>query len=230
MDANIVDIAVIAILLLSGLFALMRGFVQEVLSVAGWIGAALVALYGLPEARPIAQKYISSPTMADIAAGGVLFLSTLVVLSIITHFIAKQVRGSMLSHLDRSLGFVFGLARGALIACLAYLLALFLYTPEPGSKKEAEGAALPSWLTAAKARPYLERGAIAISSVLPEAFDVAEARARQMRDGADAAVKLNDLMSPKPRNDQVTPASQPGAPAYGSSERKDMDRLFKSTQ
>lgn len=230
MDANIVDIAVIAVLLLSGLFAMMRGFVQEVLSVAGWIGAALVALYGLPEARPIAQKYISSPTMADVAAGGVLFLVTLVVLSIITHFIAKQVRGSMLSHLDRSLGFVFGLARGALIACLAFLLALFLYTPEPGSKKEAEGAALPSWLTAAKSRPYLERGAIVISSVLPEAFDVAEARTRQMRDGIEAGMKYQDLVSPKPRSDKVTPASQPGSTGYDNSERKDMDRLIRSTQ
>lgn len=231
MDPNALDIAVLAVLLLSGLFAMMRGFVQEVLSIAGWIGAALVALYGLPSARPIAQQYIASPTMADIAAGAALFLSTLVVLSIITHFIAKQVRGSMLGHLDRSLGFVFGLARGALIACLAYMLAMFMYVPEQGSAKEASGVKLPAWITEAKTRPYLERGAVAISAVLPDAYGLAETKAKQAREDAETVMKFNDLISPKPRGDQPTPASQQqDAPAYGSSERKDLDRLIKSKQ
>lgn len=226
MDANILDIAVLAVLLLSGLFAMLRGFVQEVLSIAGWIGAGLVTLYGLPQARPIAAQYISSPTMADVAAAGVLFLLTLVVLSIITHFIAKLVRGSVLSHLDRSLGFVFGLARGALIACLAYLLALFMYTPEQGSAKEASGAKLPVWISQAKSAPYLERGATAISTMLPEAYNMAETKAKQVQQDATTVMKFNDLLAPKPRGDQQG-QPQNAAPAYTSSDRKAMDQLYQ---
>lgn len=228
MDANILDIAVLAVLLLSGLFAMMRGFVQEVLSIAGWIGAGFVALYGLPQARPIAAKYISSPTAADVAAGAALFLGTLVILSIITHFIARQVRGSMLGHLDRSLGFVFGLGRGALIACLAYMLALFIYTPEQGSAKEASGAKLPGWITEAKARPYLEQGAIVIGALLPEAYDMAD-KAKQAREDANTVMKANDIykqmLAPKPRGEQQQPGQQ--APTYSSSDRDAMNKLAK---
>lgn len=235
MDANALDIAVLAVLLLSGLFAMMRGFVQEVLSIAGWIGAALVALYGLPLARPIALQYISSPTMADVAAGAALFLSTLLVLSIITHFIAKQVRGSMLGHLDRSLGFVFGLARGALIACLAYMVAVWLYQPSEGSAKEASGAKLPAWLTQAKTRPYLDQGARVISAALPEAYGIAETKAKQASEDAQRVIELNktynELIAPRPvPAGQQQPQQQNTAPAYGSTERKDMDRLIKSSQ
>jgi membrane protein required for colicin V production len=230
MDANLLDIAVLAVLLFSGLFAMMRGFVQETLSIAGWIGAGLVALYGLPQARPIAAKYISSPTMADVAAGAALFLGTLVILSIITHFIAKQVRGSMLGHLDRSLGFGFGLARGALIACLAYMLALFIYTPEQGSAKEASGAKLPGWITEAKARPYLERGAIAISALLPEAYDMAD-RAKQVREDANTVMKANEIynkmLAPKPRGEQQSGQPQNTAPTYSSSDRDAMNKLVQ---
>jgi len=233
MDANALDIAVLAVLLLSGLFAMMRGFVQEVLSIAGWIGAALVTLYGLPQARPIALQYISSPTMADVAAGAALFLSTLLVLSIITHYIAKQVRGSMLSHLDRSLGFVFGLARGALIVCLAYMVAVWLYQPKEGSAKEAAGVKLPVWLTDAKTRPYLDLGADVIGAALPEAYGMAESRAKQVDESARKAIELNraynNLMSPKPLGDQSTPANQ-ATPSYSNSDRNDMNNAVRSNQ
>ncbi len=230
MDANVLDIAVLAVLLLSGLFAMMRGFVQEVLSIAAWIGAGLAALYGLAEARPIAQQYIANKAWADAAAGGALFLITLVVLSIITYFIARQVRGSMLSHLDRSLGFVFGLARGALIVCLAYMVAMFMYSPEQGSAKEASGAKLPAWIAQAKTRPYLEHGAVTISAVLPDAYALAETKAKQVGEGADAVLKFNELMSPRPRGEQPGAAGQPQntAPTYSSSDRKAMDQLYQS--
>jgi len=229
MDANVLDIAVLAVLLLSGLFAMMRGFVQEVLSIAAWVGAGLAALYGLPQARPFAQQYIGNKAWADAAAGGALFLITLVLLSIVTYFIAKQVKGSMLSHLDRSLGFVFGLARGALILCLAYMVAMFMFTPEQGSAKEASGAKLPMWISQAKSKPYLEHGAVTISTILPEAYDLAETKAKQARDDAETVIKFNELLSPKPRGEQPA-AGQPQntAPAYSTSDRKAMDQLYQT--
>ncbi|HMA52223.1 MAG TPA: CvpA family protein, partial [Magnetospirillaceae bacterium] len=102
---NSVDIAVIIVLLVSGVFALMRGFVYEVLAMAGWVLAALAALWGLPYIRPLIAPHISNPTIADVAGGAAIFLVVLLVSSFITHSISRQVRKSAVSAVDRSLGF-----------------------------------------------------------------------------------------------------------------------------
>src|SRR5690606_22488406 len=63
---NLIDLCVIAILLISGFFAFVRGFVREVLSVAGWVGAAIVTLYLFEPVRPHVRGLIPSPLIADI--------------------------------------------------------------------------------------------------------------------------------------------------------------------
>src|SRR6266478_5764826 len=109
-SVNALDIIVIAGIALSALFAFARGFVKEALSIGAWIGASVIALYGLPHARPFAKQFIASPMLADIAAGAVLFVVSLVVLSLITSMIASRVKNSALSAVDRALGLVFGVA------------------------------------------------------------------------------------------------------------------------
>jgi len=119
---NPTDLAVIGILLVSGLMAFVRGFVKEVLAVAGWIGAILLTIHLFPILTPYARQYTDIQILADGATGIGIFVVTLVVLSFVSHFIAKRVRESSVSALDRSLGFVFGLARGAVLVAIAYLL------------------------------------------------------------------------------------------------------------
>ena len=74
---NALDIIVIAVIALSALFAFARGFVKEALSIAAWVGAGLITLYGLPALRPVAQKYITTPLLADAVAGVTLFVVSL---------------------------------------------------------------------------------------------------------------------------------------------------------
>ena len=101
---NITDIIVIGIIVLSGLFALARGLVKEVLSIASWAGAVLITLFAFVPLRGIARDFISWPIAADITTGAALFLGSLFIFSFASHFVAKLVQGSAVGALDRSLG------------------------------------------------------------------------------------------------------------------------------
>lgn len=145
---NPADLVVIAILLLSALLALFRGFVKEVLSILGWVAAVAATYFFFPIARDIARTYIESRLFADIAAGIALFLPTLILCSILTHWISEQVRASAVSAVDRSLGFLFGLARGALIVVVAWW-AVDRLVPEQTR---------PAWLKDAKTHDLAREG------------------------------------------------------------------------
>jgi len=129
-DLTIVDGAVIAIVLISGILAFARGFVREATSIAGWVGAAVVAYFLAPRVEPLMQEVPllrdlidSSCELAMMAAFGIVFVVALVVLSLFAPLLASAVRGRALGTLDKGLGFLFGLARGALLI----VVALFVY-------------------------------------------------------------------------------------------------------
>jgi membrane protein required for colicin V production len=215
------DIVVIVIILLSALFAVIRGFVKEVLSVAGWLGAAFATLYLFHTVTPWFRGFIAIPWLADAAAGVAIFVVSLVVLSAISHAIALRVHQSSFSALDKSLGLVFGLLRGAVIVCLGYL-ALGWAVSSPDQ--------YPSWVKEAKTAPIVERGARMIEQLIPEsarrrgiqAVGDVESKAR---DGLDAAKAVQRLAKPDPKAD--APKEQEG---YKPDENKEMDRLFQSNQ
>jgi membrane protein required for colicin V production len=119
---NWVDLAVIGVLLLSGLIALARGLMREVLGVSAWVGAALVTAWGFPMAEPRFRSWLPSPDLAFLATLAALFLGTLIILSILANWIGSLVAMSGLGGLDRTLGLVFGLVRGAALVVVAYIL------------------------------------------------------------------------------------------------------------
>ena len=120
---NWVDFVALGVVAVSGVLGLSRGLVREVLSVAAWIGATLVSIYLFPTAEPIASRQIGDPNIAYVAAYGVPFLAALLVLWIAARMVSALVRGSVLGGLDRTLGVVYGLARGAALLAIAYILA-----------------------------------------------------------------------------------------------------------
>lgn len=117
-----VDLAVFGLLLISGLLAFARGFVREVLGIGAWAGALAAGVYGLPLSRPYAAKWIATPAYADAAAFAATFIVALIVLMIVARLIGGLVRRSLLGGVDRTLGLLFGLARGAVIVVIAYIL------------------------------------------------------------------------------------------------------------
>jgi membrane protein required for colicin V production len=119
-----VDLVVLAVLGVSGLLAFSRGLVREVLGLAAWIGAILIAVWALPLVRPQFQQWLGEKTpWVDPAGFGSVFLGSLIILMILSRWFSSMVRASVIGGLDRTLGLVFGLARGAALVVIAYIIA-----------------------------------------------------------------------------------------------------------
>ncbi|HUB43833.1 MAG TPA: CvpA family protein [Acetobacteraceae bacterium] len=118
-----VDLVALAVLAISALLAFMRGLVREVLGIGAWAGAAAAAYFGLPLAKPQAHAWFGEAYWVDPATLAVIFVVSLIVLMVVAHLIGRAVRLSPLGGLDRTLGLVFGLARGAAVLILAYIVA-----------------------------------------------------------------------------------------------------------
>lgn len=153
---NAFDLVVFAVVAFSGVFALVRGLVKEVLSIVSWVGAVFATLYGFAWLRPLADRFISPPWLADAITAVGLFVVTLIVLGLFATMISRAVRRTSASALDRSLGFLFGLARGAVIVCIAWI-ALEWAVPPPE----------PMWLRGAHTLPLVQRGADLLMGMVP---------------------------------------------------------------
>jgi membrane protein required for colicin V production len=219
LPVNVADVGVGVVLLVSALLAYSRGFVHEVLAVGGWIGAIFATFYGFPHAKPLAREYIPM-ALADIAAIVVIFVGALVVLWLITRAITKRVKASALNALDRALGFLFGVLRGAVLVCLAYL-ALDWVVPREDH---------PQWVRAARTLVYVQAGATLLETLVPE--EAARKGARAATETEEKARKM--LETQKVFREMLAPETK-GAPSrdplgYGRIERKDMDRLIESNR
>ena len=120
-----IDLGIIAIVLISALFAMYRGLVRELLGLIAWVLAAFGAFYGLLIVRPLFRKMITNATVADITAAIVIALVILVVCTIVNAKINDKLRKSVLSGLDRILGLIFGVLRGLLLVVIIYFFAAF---------------------------------------------------------------------------------------------------------
>ncbi len=141
---NWVDVLVVAIVALSGMMGFLRGMVREVLGLAAWIGALFVATTFLRQAEGVLHRFIANPDIADPAAFGVLFLVVLVVLSLVARAVGGAIRGSVLGGLDRTLGLVFGLARGGVLLMAAYVIGGMLMPVDRWPGVVLEARTLPS--------------------------------------------------------------------------------------
>jgi membrane protein required for colicin V production len=219
---NLLDIIVIAVVLISGLFAFARGFVKEALSVAAWVGAAFAALYGLPYAAPVAERFLPKGPVADAAAALALFLVSLIALSLVTSAVAGRVKESSLSAVDRTLGLVFGLVRGLVLVCLFYIA--ISWALPPGRQQQ------PSWIADAKTLPLLANGAERLRALVPAAYRArAEATAEdtrraaeQMNEAASAMRALSTPRQPVSAHDRAVP--------YTSDDQRDLNRLIQQQQ
>ncbi|WP_371345623.1 CvpA family protein [Ancylobacter sp. IITR112] len=191
---TLLDIILIAVMVVSGLLAMVRGFVREVFAIVSWVAAALVTLYAYPHALPFAKQYISNETFAMAATVGSLFIVTLLIVSIITVRISDLVLDSRIGALDRTLGFLFGLARGFLIMIVAFLFFNWLVQNEQGQ---------PEWIRDARTKVVLQSAGDWLISILPED---PESLIREMRSSKDA-----EPTEPPP--EPVAPGSAPATPS-----------------
>jgi membrane protein required for colicin V production len=152
------DLGVIVIVLVSAFLSMVRGFTREVLAIGSWVAAAAAAYFFYPLVLPYVTPYIHKDIIAQAVSAAVVFFATLIVVSIITVRLSDAILDSKIGALDRTLGFVFGAARGFLLAVVAFAIFGWLVT----DKQQ------PEWVKNAKTRPILEETASKVIAMLPE--------------------------------------------------------------
>ncbi|HXC28491.1 MAG TPA: CvpA family protein [Stellaceae bacterium] len=218
---NPLDLGVVAVIGLSAIFAFARGFVREALSIVAWVGAGFITLYSYPTVEAMVEPMVHNPLLSGLAGIAGTFIVCLIVLTVLTGIIARTVRSSALSPIDRTLGFGFGLLRGAFILSLAYLM---LDMVQPNDR--------PQWLKDAKSAPYLEQGANLIRGFLPEQWRAKSAAAADdvihavspAAEAEKAMRALTNPTAPAPGADQ----QQSVTPSYNPTSQRELDRLINN--
>jgi membrane protein required for colicin V production len=205
MPITILDLVLLGVMLVSGLLAMVRGFMREVLSIAAWGAAALVTLYSFSKLLPTAKTYFNNDTIAAAVVVAGTFIGTLIVVSVITVRISDMILDSRIGALDRTLGFLFGLGRGLLIVVVAFLFFTWL-VPEKQR---------PDWVTSAKSRTVLQGTGDWLMSLLP--------------DDPENTI-LKKFKKNKPEDDQTdAEPAQPGSggDGYNKSARDGLKKLIE---
>jgi membrane protein required for colicin V production len=159
--------------------------------------------------------------LADLVAGAGLFIIALVVLTILTGLVARLIHVTALTPIDRTLGLVFGVARGALLVCLAYLL-LDISVPQND---------WPVWIQGAKSQPLLAQGAGVLRDVLPESLRVkSAATADEAQRAIDQARDYQRAMRALANPSEPAKPGQPAPPSYKPGDRQDMNRVIQSVK
>jgi membrane protein required for colicin V production len=168
---TVFDAVVAGAILISAVLAYSRGLVREVMSILGWIAAAVVAFLFAPTALPLMNEI---PVLGDfiggscelgiMAAFATVFVVALVLISLFTPVFSSAVQRSALGGLDAGLGFLFGVARGAVLVVVALIAydriaaddpipsiaesrSILVFAGAQASVEEMIPTDAPSWLT-----------------------------------------------------------------------------------
>lgn len=201
------DLGLIAVVLISALLSMVRGFTREVLAIISWGAAAAAAYYLHPMLLPYLKPYIPKESIQLAVAVAAVFLVTLVVISIITVKVSDAILDSKVGALDRTLGFLFGAGRGFVLCVVAFMMFTWLLSGKP----------LPEWAANAKTKPVLESTSEQVKSMLPADVQkmLFDALNKAKRGTPDEPVQEPDAAAPPPAapGGATPPAPPPSPPA-----------------
>lgn len=215
------DLALLLIVAVSALLSMVRGFTREILAIVSWGAAAVAAYFLYPYVLPYVTPYIAKDTIAKIVAIAAVFFMTLIIVSILTVKLSEAILDSKVGALDRTLGFLFGAARGFLLGVVAFQFFNWLVQP---SKQ-------PQWVATAKSKPLLQAAGDELVAMLPE--DPENTFFKGLKKNktspnedlpADTESMPPDNPEPAPAPGQKTEAAPP-APKPATSQQTDRQKL-----
>ncbi len=226
---SFLDVAVVAVVLVSAIYATYKGLVAESLAVFGWIAAAYATLYFGPWASYWMSGMITPEWLGEVIGYAIVFLIVLLPLAFAASRISANVKKSEVGTIDSVLGTAFGIIRGLAIVGIAYLIftAVVPFDRQPG------------WVVNARLYPLIHASADIVSSLIPDG------RVRSPRHGADPiAEKIEDSSAAPPRapdpiaqkieDSGAVPAPRPRPvkhvkKTYGAKDRHALDKLIENS-
>ena len=132
---NEYDLVILVIMIISTLIAVIRGFIREVFSLIGWIGAALITFLFFEKTANYLSNYFENKTVVSAISVLGLFTISLIAISIVNMVLTDFSRAIRLGAIDRSLGLAFGFVRGMIIvSVIHYCITLIYNKPEDEPK------------------------------------------------------------------------------------------------
>ena len=221
MPLTLLDIGLLVVMLISGILAMVRGFMREILSIAAWLIAAGVTLYGYARVEVYVKQYVTNELVAKGVAIGGLFLLTLLIVSLFTVKISDLILDSRVGALDRSLGFLFGLGRGLIIMVVVFLFFSWL-VPQKSQ---------PEWVKGARSRVVLQATGDWLLSVLPD--DPETAILKRLRRPKEGDEPVEPVAPPAKRSETSPTAPRVAADSeqsYKRPDRRRFEQLLESTR
>ena len=109
------DLAIVGIIALSGLIAFLRGIVRSLIGLIAWIAGFVAGVVFAPSLATLLPAFPDYPLLPWVLAFVIIFLLTIVAGALIAWPLHAVIHKAGLGFVDRGLGFVFGLARGAVV-------------------------------------------------------------------------------------------------------------------
>jgi membrane protein required for colicin V production len=197
------DMAGLSVLLVSGLLALVRGFVREALSMTAAVAAALATIWSLPAFTGPARDIIDPDWLAPLVVGGLVFVVIYLAVTFVTSSLSSGLaKGEEVNVVDRTLGFAFGVVRGLVLLGLGVIFAAQIFGTDGRPPRD---------ITEARIYPLVNATARALQSLSPETSRIA-----------------NTDPLPDARNDPIAETIRNDDTSYGRRDRNRLDDLIGS--
>ncbi len=229
----IIDIVAALVVLASALISFMRGFIREVLTIAGVVGGILSAVFLGPSFAPIVRTWfgveaggkggeklfdiIPMEIVADVTAYGIIFIAVVIALSVVSHLLSGAVKAMGLGPVDRSLGVIFGIARALVLLGLVYLP--FHLIMDQDRKNEV--------FKGSQSHFFIEKIASFMAGYLPESDDVEKKADGVASDMFKKQLEKQNLLGGAHKDAaEVQSEDATKGEGYKDEQREKLDKLF----
>jgi len=212
-DLTIMDYVYVLVVVVSTIWATIRGGIYETIATMSWVAAAITARFVSPYSDKLLQGWfdLSGSTVGTLVASYfIVFFVILVIVGFINQKLREKVQCSVLSVTDRTLGIIFGIIRSVVIMGFVYWGTLWYYSDTPR---------LPHWVADARTRPIMQLTAVKLDEWF--FFGNNKLLQRDMTGATEAKEIYNNLINPviKNKSKNADNAESKTETGYKSSER-----------